>query len=38
MTNIVTIKARLRSLLEDNDAQRFSDELLSAALHQALEE
>lgn len=38
MTNFADINSRLRDLLEDSAAQRFSQELLTAAFRQALEE
>ena len=38
MTKYNDIKTRLRALLEDGSAQRFSDDLLAAAVRQALEE
>ena len=38
MTKYDDIKTRLRALLEDSSAQRFSDDLLAAAARQTLEE
>ena len=38
MTNLTAINTRVRALLDDSQALRFSDSLLEAALGQALEE
>ncbi|MEN6403534.1 MAG: hypothetical protein ABFD94_16455, partial [Armatimonadia bacterium] len=38
MTKLTDINTQLRSLLEDNEAKRFSDSLLGVALGQALDE